>query len=126
MLNLNMSRVAIKLNDILNGRFGVIVQCLPISDKDKQHAYIIETIKRNAGAPLIIGHNQLIVPIRFEGALLGAATVFDINGLLPRQISEIMATIELVSSEILMDSVPSQETSEQQSNVLFMPRAFAL
>jgi hypothetical protein len=92
----------LKLNGILQKRFGVEVEFVPIygsASKEKNHA--IETVKRNAGAPMIVAHNELIIPIRVEGVLTGATRVTEIDGLEPKDLSQIRETIELILTGVL-------------------------
>lgn len=126
MMTLNMNRVAAKLNDILGARFGVSIEYISITDREKEHAITLETVKRNAGAPMIVGHNQLIVPLRVEGALVGATWVGEINGLEPRDLSEILATIDLAIGGLVSAQATQLDLFELPSNVLsFVPRAHA-
>jgi hypothetical protein len=110
MKTLDMNGVVKKLNHILGQRFGVSVQYISISDTPKIHTYTLETVKRNSGAPMIVGHNQLIIPLRIEGALIGAIRVGEINYLNPKELSEVKQTIDLVIGEELGRLAQSPET----------------
>jgi hypothetical protein len=91
-----------KLNGLLQKRFGVEVQYLPLySSASKEKNHTIETVKRNAGAPMIVAHNELIVPIRVDGVLTGATLVTEINGLEPKDLSQIRETIDLILTGVI-------------------------
>jgi hypothetical protein len=97
----DMNRIVSKLNSMMVNRFGVAVQYIPVSDQSEENTVTLETVKRNAGAPMIVAHNQLIVPIRVEGTLVGATKVNKINGLKPYELSQVRETIDLVLGEAL-------------------------
>jgi hypothetical protein len=105
MKSLEMKSVLENLNTVLGGRFGVAVHYLSLGDITKVPCAPLETAKRNAGAPMIVGHNQLIVPIRMEGSLVGATWVDEINGLNPKELSEVKATIDLLVQEAVKISL---------------------
>lgn len=133
MMTLNTKHAVAKLNELLGSRFGVLVEYISVGDRAKNHAVTLETVKRNASAPLIVGHNQLIVPCHIEGVLAGATRVADINGLEPRDLSEILATIHLVTREHLLTEDrdrgvdDSEFLIESPSNILtFHKRSQAL
>ena len=82
-------------------RFGVAVQYIPVNDQTEENAAILESAKRNAGAAMIVAHNQLIVPIRVEGTLVGATKVNKIGNLKPQELSQVRETIDLILSSAL-------------------------
>ena len=100
-VDLSVERVLTKLNEMLQKRFGVTAQYLPLYGSDKIHKGTLETVKRNSGAPMILARNELIVPIRVDGVLAGATKVNDINGLALKDISQIKETIDLVITEVI-------------------------
>jgi hypothetical protein len=97
----SVERVLLKLNDMLGKRFGVRAEYLPLYGSGKEHKVTLETVRRNSGAPMIVAHNELIVPIRVDGTLAGASRVIDIDGLPPGDISQIRETIDLILTEVL-------------------------
>src|SRR5208283_1708728 len=90
-----------KLNQMLEKRFGIVAEFLPLYGAATHQKHMVETVRRNSGAPMIVAHNELIVPIRVDGVLAGAARVEDINGLTPRDLSQIRETIDLIMTEFL-------------------------
>jgi hypothetical protein len=97
----SVERVLIKLNDMLHKRFGVQAEYLPLYGGPKELQATMETVKRNSGAPMIVAHNEMIVPIRVDGVLAGATRVEEISGLSPIELSQIRETIDLVMTEVL-------------------------
>lgn len=96
-----MDRIISKLNSMMINRFGVAVQYISVTDQADENFITLETVKRNAGAPMIVAHNQLIVPIRVEGTLVGATKVNKINTLKPHELSQVRETIDLILGSAL-------------------------
>lgn len=97
----SVERVLTKLNEMLKKRFGVQAEYLPLYGGPKEFKATIETVKRNSGAPMIVSHNEMIVPIRVDGVLAGATRVEEIAGLTPVELSQIRETIDLIMTEVL-------------------------
>jgi hypothetical protein len=97
----SVERVLIKLNEMLGRRFGVKAEYLPLYGSPKEHKALLESVRRNSGAPMIVAHNALVVPIRVDGVLAGATRVEHIETLRPADISQIRETIDLVLTEVL-------------------------
>jgi hypothetical protein len=98
----SMEQVLLKLNTMLGKRFKVKSEFLPLyGNTSKEIKAIIETVKRNSEAPMIVAHNELIIPIKVDGVLAGASRVENIQDLAPGDISQIRETIDLILSEVL-------------------------
>ena len=130
-----VSQVVAKLSDMLKSHFGVAVEYIPVTvngpalltSHKSSTSRALETAKRNAGAPMIVAHNQMIIPMRVDGSLVGATNVQKINQLHPRQLSQIKDTVDLILSEVLaatkrLDQVQAVEEflSKENSNVISM------
>ncbi len=98
MRKFNLGKAVGKLNIIMGDRFGVQVQYLSVADQSQGTARSLETVRRNSNAPLIITGTKMLVPIRVEGALVGATVVSNISRLDARSIGQIRDSIELVIS----------------------------
>lgn len=79
-----------------------------------------EVIRRNPGAPLILTRNQLLVPIRKEGTLLGVAVVKDVAGLGPKEISSIKDTIDEQMSYARVADEQDVDASAPLDNVVWL------
>ena len=108
---MDMTRVTAKLSDIMFKRFGVEVEYLPIGLSDSASP-VLKTVQRNAGAPMIVTYNQLIVPIRIEGALVGAASVRDTNHLTPKELMQVKDTIDLIFVDLAITEELTQSFYE--------------
>jgi hypothetical protein len=96
----DMNRVISKLNNLLGKRFNVKVEYIDANDKSDTTG-AVETVRRNGHAPMIIAHNQLIIPMRVEGSLAGAARVSTINHLEPKDLDQIRQTVDLILTEVI-------------------------
>jgi hypothetical protein len=128
-----VTKTVTKLNEMLKGHFGVVVEYFPVTSEgpvllNAQNTLAtraLETAKRNAGAPMIVAHNQMIIPMRVDGSLVGAASVHKINKLQPRQLTQIKDTVDLILAEVLiaakkLDHLQSVEEyfTKETSNVI--------
>src|SRR3954468_12654112 len=60
-------KVVSKLNSLLSSHFGVAVQYIPVGASIASFsgggvANALETAKRNSNAPMIVAHDQMIIP----------------------------------------------------------------
>lgn len=97
----NINRTVTKLNALVSKRFGVTVEYVSLSETHQAVAPLLTTVRRNASAPMIVSRNELLIPMRVEGSLVGAARVSNINRLNPKDLSQIKDTIDLVLGESL-------------------------
>lgn len=104
-----VSKVVARLSEMLQSHFGVEVEYIPvvhggpasITAPAPATSRALETAKRNAGAPMIVAHNHMIIPMRVDGSLVGATNIARINKLHPRQLSQIKDTVDLILNEVL-------------------------
>lgn len=130
-----ISKVVAKLSEMLKSHFDVSVEYIPVTNngptlmtsQNTPGTRALETAKRNAGAPMIVAHNQMIIPMRVDGSLVGATSIQRINKLHPRQLSQIKDTVDLILSEVLiatkkLDHLQSVEEyfTQESSNVISM------
>lgn len=115
-----MKKTMDRLNEALGVRFGVEVFFFPIHARGPKPP-ALETARRNGGAPLIIAHDSMIVPMRVEGTLLGAVEVCGISHLLPVELKEIKNTVDNVLGatleEIHEDQVQDLDEASQVINL---------
>ena len=106
-------------------RFDVNVQFISSHSVSPAQVVFYETVRRNAGAPLIVTHNDMLIPVRIEGSLVGAIRVLGISELTAVELCRIKETIELVLQEDFVSksfsTTPSMD--EFESNVLAFRRA---
>lgn len=109
-----------KLNDMLSKRFDVKVQFISSEANQPSEIVYFETVRRNASAPLIITHNNMLIPVRAEGSLTGAIRVSEISEINHIDLSRIKETIDRVLEEnFLSKTLPMLPTFEEiESKVL--------
>ena len=111
----NLDHILEKLNSLITGRYGVKVEYFPwFGQNAAKKTSVLETAKRNASAPLIIAHNEMIVPMRVDGAFVGAARVSQISTLKPRDLSDIKSSID----SVLHKALAAQNVFEQMEKAL--------
>jgi hypothetical protein len=116
--SVNLERVVNKLNAMMFNRFGVQIDYIEISDTAETNSSVLETAKRNSGAPMIVAHNQLIVPIRVEGTLVGATRTKGIQILKPFELSQVVETIDLVLTAALTTQSRLEATDVLLGNMM--------
>ncbi|MCC6277290.1 MAG: hypothetical protein IT289_05170 [Oligoflexia bacterium] len=99
--SVNLERVVNKLNAMMFNRFGVHIEYFGLSDACEKNKSVLETAKRNSGAPMIVSHNHVIVPIRVEGTLVGATQARGTRVLKPFELSQVVETVDLVLTAAL-------------------------
>ena len=109
-----------KLNNMISKRFDVGVQFIAAHTTIPQEIVYFETVRRNSGAPLIVTYNNMLIPVRVEGSLVGAVRVSDISHLNAVDISRVKETIELVMEESFVGKTLAGTSLLEQleSNVL--------
>lgn len=120
MFKIDFQKAVEKLNGMISKRFDVNVQFVSSQSRQPQEVVYFETVRRNAGAPLIVTHNNMLIPLRVEGRLVGAFRVSDIQQLQATDISRIKETIDLTMEESFVAKTFSEasELEEFESNVL--------
>jgi len=96
MKSFNLDGALKRLNSMMHERFGVDVHYIPISERSPEAASMIETVRRNSGAPLIIAEGNMLIPVRVDGSLVGTTLVHGITRLGAREIGQIKDSIDLV------------------------------
>lgn len=85
-----------------------------------------ETVRRNSSAPLIVTFNNMLIPVRIEGSLVGAIRVTDISHLSAQDLSRIKETVELALEENFVSKslsfVDELLLGESISNVIQFPK----
>jgi hypothetical protein len=111
----NLNHILEKLNSLITNRYGVKVEYFAWMESSAgRKTSVLETAKRNASAPLIIAHNEMIVPMRVDGAFVGAVLVPQIANLKPRDLSVIKSSIDTV----LHKALAAQNVFEQMEKAL--------
>lgn len=127
MLDTHFSPAIEKLNDTVKTAFGVSIQFISSSSRAPQDIVFFETVRRNASAPLIVTHSNMLLPVRIEGILMGAIRVFDIQNLKPSEISQIKNSVENLlaeTTELIEKSDLLFNSEEFDSNVLPLRKPF--
>jgi hypothetical protein len=114
-----------KLDDMISKRFDARVQFVSAQSLQPSQVLFYETVRRNAGAPLIVTHNNMLLPVRVEGSLVGAIRVFDITHLSGLELSRVKETIDLVMEEnfIAQSLDVSDELQDLESKVIPFKKA---
>ncbi len=120
MSKIDFQNAVEKLNHMISKRFDANVAFVSAQSRQPQEVIFYETVRRNAGAPLIITNNNMLIPVRVEGSLAGALRVSDISHLSGVDISQIKETIDLVLENSFLTKTLSAHTelNELASNVL--------
>ncbi len=125
MLKLDFHVAVQKLDEMISKRFDVNIQFISSQSVSPAQVVFYETVRRNAGAPLIVTHNNMLIPVRVEGSLVGAIRVCEISGLSSVDLCRIKETIDLVLEEEFvahtLSPLPSME--EYESNVISFKRS---
>lgn len=114
------------LNGALFEDFGVNVEFVSPFSKTPQDVIYFETVRRNASAPLIVTHTNMLFPVRKEGQLLGAIRVHNIQSLSPLDISEIKEAVDAALEEASKALTQAQVSLilDLESNVLPLRKLF--
>lgn len=111
---------------MISKRFDVGVQFISPHSSNPTEIVYFETVRRNSGAPLIVTHNTMLIPVRVEGSLAGAIRVIDISHLSALELGRIKQTIDLALEEnFVSQSLPYIDEMLEQiaSNVIQFPKA---
>ena len=97
MRDVSIDKAVTQLGVMIGQRFGVALQYESANEKSAA----VETARRNSNAPLIIANNKMILPLRLDGVLVGAAQVHDVYSLSGKELSLIKDNIEIILGQVL-------------------------
>lgn len=95
-----------ELRESIGDHFGIDVGFISLSDSNSYQKKMVNTLKRNAGAPLIVTHKAMVIPARRAGELLGAVFISGLPHFEPSEIAEITKRVQ----NLLVDLLPTPQS----------------
>ncbi len=107
----NFKEINRELRETIGDHYGIDIGFISLSESNSYHQKMMETLKRNAGAPLIVTHKAMVIPARKAGVLLGAVLICGILTFEPFEVADITRRVQNLLIDLLPHPHPSPESN---------------